>query len=231
MTRGRHRQQLPPVKTVSGIALGTLATAGVMLAVISGDTSVLRLAVVASWIVALGLVGYNVRRGQRFARESALTESARRRDESIFTEQLGELGKAIKSLNERLETMTEESAALRSEVAQLRVEKAEADEIVRLARAERARAALVEREAADQRLLTAAAFEAAAAVLQSFGNNDSDDAEPDSNDWVASWVASLGASHELDLTMHDDTIELTLEPGVAGIEIDVVDNLPIAKIA
>ena len=225
MTRGRHRQQLPTVKTVSGVTVGTVATAGVVLAVVSGDTQVLRLAVVASWLIALGLVAHSVRRGRRFTRELALQESMRRRDESLFTQQLTVLSDSIKALQVQVQVMTTESAELRAEVAQLRVEKAEADEIVRQARAERAKAQLAEREAADQRLLTAAAFEAAAAVLQSFGNNDADS---DSSDWIDAWVASLRTSGELDLTMHDETIELELEEEIV---VDVVDELPIAKIA
>ncbi len=225
MTRGRHRQQLPTVKTVSGVTVGTVATAGVVLAVVSGDTQVLRLAVVASWLIALGLVAHSVRRGRRFTRELALQESMRRRDESLFTQQLTILSESIKALQVQVSVMTTESAELRSEVAALRVEKAEADEIVRHARAERAKAQLAEREAADQRLLTAAAFEAAAAVLQSFGNNEED---TDSGDWIDAWVASLRTSGELDLTMHDDTIEIDVE---GELTVDVVDEMPVAKIA
>jgi hypothetical protein len=225
MTRGRHRQQLPTVKTVSGVTVGTVATAGVVLALVSGDTQVLRLAVVASWLIALGLVAYSVRRGRQFNRELALQESMRRRDESLFTQQLTELSASIKGLQTQMTAMHAESVELRSEIAQLRVEKAEADEIVRQARAERAKAQLAEREAADQRLLTAAAFEAAAAVLHSFGS----DADPDSGDWIDSWVASLRASGELDLTMHDDTIEIDVDD--ADMVVGVVDELPIAKSA
>ncbi|GAA0621782.1 hypothetical protein GCM10009547_25680 [Sporichthya brevicatena] len=225
MTRGRHRQQLPTVKTVSGVSVGTVATAGVVLAVVSGDTQVLRLAVVASWLIALGLVADSVRRSRRYSRELALQESMRRRDESLFTQQLSVLSESIKSLQTQVETMNAESAELRAEVAQLRVEKAEADEIVRQARAERAKAQLAEREAADQRLLTAAAFEAAAAVLQSFGNGETED----SGDWIDAWVASLRTSGELDLTMHDDTIEIDLDSD--EVAVDEVDNLPIVKIA
>ncbi len=210
---------------MSGVALGTLATAGVVLAVVLGDTQVLRLAVVASWLVALSLVGYSVRRGRSFARETALAESARRRDESIFTQQMTALGASINGLQAQLERMSAESAELRSEVAQLRIDKIESDEIVRRARAERARARLAEREAADQRLLTAAAFEAAAAVLQSFGHDDEQESGP--GDWVASWVASLGACTELDLTMHDDTIEIDLDAALA----DEVEDIPVAKSA
>ncbi|HUR74512.1 MAG TPA: hypothetical protein VMZ00_09555 [Sporichthya sp.] len=225
MTRGRHRQQLPTVKTVSGVTVGTVATAGVVLAVLSGDTQVLRLAVVASWLIALGLVAHSVRRGRRFNRELALQESMRRRDESLFTQQLTELSASIKGLQTQMTAMHAESTSLRAEIAQLRVEKAEADEIVRQARAERAKAQLAEREAADQRLLTAAAFEAAAAVLQSFGN---DDADSESGDWIDAWVASLRTSGELDLTMHDETIEIELEEDIV---VGVLDELPIAKIA
>jgi hypothetical protein len=225
MTRGRHRQQLPTVKTVSGVTVGTVATAGLVLAVVSGDTQVLRLAVVASWLIALGLVAHSVRRGRNFNRELALQESMRRRDESLFSQQLTELSTSIKGLQSQMATMHSESAELRAEIAQLRTEKAESDEIVRQARAERAKAQLAEREASDQRLLTAAAFEAAAAVLQSFGNDESDS---ESSDWIDAWVASLRTSGELDLTMHDETIELDLEDEIV---VGVVDELPIAKSA
>jgi regulator of replication initiation timing len=225
MTRGRHRQQLPTVKTVSGVTVGTVATAGVVLAVVSGDTQVLRLAVVASWLIALGLVAHSVRRGRNFNRELALQESMRRRDESLFSQQLTELSASIKGLQGQMATMHAESAELRAEIAQLRTEKAESDEIVRQARAERAKAQLAEREASDQRLLTAAAFEAAAAVLQSFG---SDEGDSESGDWIDAWVASLRTSGELDLTMHDETIELDLEDEIV---VGVVDELPIAKSA
>jgi hypothetical protein len=223
--RGRHRQQLPTVKTVSGISLGTVATAGLALAVVAGSLQVLRLAVVASWLIALGLVAYSVRRTRGFNRELALQESMRRRDESLFTQQLTELSASIKGLQTQMATMHAESAELRSEIAQLRVEKAEADEIVRQARAERAKAQLAEREAADQRLLTAAAFEAAAAVLHSFGS----DADAESGDWIDSWVASLRTAGELDLTMHDDTIEIDVDE--VEVTVDVLDELPVAKIA
>ena len=223
--RGRHRQQLPTVKTVSGISLGTVATAGLALAVVAGSLQVLRLAVVASWLIALGLVAYSVRRTKRFNSELALQESMRRRDESLFTQQLAVLGESIKGLQTQMETMHTEASAMRAEIAQLQVEKAEADAIVREARAERAKAQLAEREAADQRLLTAAAFEAAAAVLHSFGNDE----DSDSGDWIDSWVASLRASGELDLTMHDDTLEIAVEAD--EVAVDVVDEVPIAKIA
>jgi membrane glycosyltransferase len=225
MTRGRHRQQLPAVKTVSGISLGTVATAGLALAVVAGSLQVLRLAVIASWLIALGLVAYSVRRTRRFNRELALQESMRRRDESLFTQQLTVLGESIKGLQAQMEAMNSEAAAMRAQIATLQVEKAEADEIVRQARAERAKAQLAEREAADQRLLTAAAFEAAAAVLHSFGS----DADSESGDWIDSWVASLRTSGELDLTMHDDTIEIDVDE--TEIAVDVLDELPIAKIA
>lgn len=223
--RGRHRQQLPTVKTVSGISLGTVATAGLALAVVAGSLQVLRLAVVASWLIALGLVAYSVRRTKRFNRELALQESMRRRDESLFTQQLTVLGESIKGLQAQMESMNAEASAMRAEIAQLQVEKAEADAIVREARAERAKAQLAEREAADQRLLTAAAFEAAAAVLHSFGS----DGEAESGDWIDSWVASLRTAGELDLTMHDDTIEIDVDAD--EIAVDVVDEVPIAKIA
>jgi hypothetical protein len=225
MTRGRHRQQLPTVKTVSGVSLGTVATAGLALAVVAGSLQVLRLAVVASWLIALGLVAYSVRRGRRFNRELALQESMRRRDESLFTQQLTVLSESIKGLQAQMETMNAEAASMRSQIVQLQAEKAEADEIVRQARAERAKAQLAEREAADQRLLTAAAFEAAAAVLHSFGS----DGDAESGDWIDSWVASLRASGELDLTMHDDTIEIDVDE--AEVDVDVLDELPVAKIA
>lgn len=196
--------------------VGSLATAGVVLAVVNGNMQVLRLAVIASWVVALGMAGVVVRRSRAFARESALVDSARRREEAQFGEQLGLLQKSISGLQEQLERLNSDSSALRAEVSQLRADKAEADEIVRRAREERARAQAAEREAADQRLLTAAAFEAAAAVLESFGSS----AEPATSngsggseepDWIAAWIASLGSTDELDLTAHDDTIQLELE--------------------
>ncbi len=95
---------------------------------------------------------------------------------------------------------------MRREIVDLRRDKAEAEETLRAARAERARQRQADQEMADQRLLTVAAFEAAATVLEAL-----EAAAPgDEQDWVSSWVASL-ADHELDLTMHDDTIPLELE--------------------
>ncbi|MGQ0629740.1 MAG: hypothetical protein ACT4P1_01760 [Sporichthyaceae bacterium] len=206
MTRGRHRHQLSALKLVPVVLVGSLATAGVALAVISGNTSILQYAVVASWTVALALAGYAFRRNRAYTRDIALAESTHRREQTQFADRLSALGTSIGSLQTQLERLNDESAHLRLEVHQLRAEQAENDEIVRAARAERARAQQAEREAADQRLLTAAAFEAAAKVLESFGSG------PDAGeqDWVSSWIASLSASTELDLTMHDDTIALDL---------------------
>jgi hypothetical protein len=206
MTRGRHRQSTF-VKAVPPVTVGTLATAGVALAVLTGSMQVLRLAVIASWLIVLSIAAYAGLRGRKYTRELALAESTRRRDEGLFAEQLEALGAGVRSLQEQLGRLNTEAATLRLEVVQLRADKAEADEVVRLARAERARAAVAEREANDQRLLTAAAFEAAAAVLESLGAAAITEAEPD---WVTSWIANLGARTELDLTMHDDTIALDL---------------------
>lgn len=220
MTRGRHRHHFTPAQAVPAVTVGTLATAGVVLAVVNGDLQVLRMAVIASWVVALGMAGVVVRRTRTFARESALVDSARRREESQFAEQLGLLQTSIAGLQEQLERLNTESSELRAEVGQLRADKAEADEIVRRAREERARAQAAEREAADQRLLTAAAFEAAAAVLENFGSGsrpvDQAAATAGEPDWITAWVASLGSDDELDLTPHDDTIQLQLEAAPAA---------------
>lgn len=207
MKRGRHRQSTV-VKALPPFTVGALATAGLALAVVTGSLQVLRLAVIASWLIALGIAAYAIRRGRRHTRESALAESTRRREESLFGEQLAHLEAGMNGLKEQLELIGTEAAALRNEVVQLRAEKAEADEIVALARLERARAVVAEREATDQRLLTAAAFEAAAAVLESLGSTAFEEVEPD---WVTSWISNLGNRGELDLTMHDDTIALDLE--------------------
>lgn len=204
MTRGRHRQSLA-VSLIAPVTLGSMVTAGVALALLQGTTQVLQLAVVASWVLALGLITHSARRGRKFTREIALSESMRRRDENVFSDQLSALQASIGGLQTQLERIGVEAAALRGEVVQLRADKAEADEIVRRARAERARAAMAEREAHDQRALTAAAFEAAAAVLASFEAPAVEDVEPD---WVTTWIANLGAAGELDLTMHDDTIAI-----------------------
>ncbi|HEX3614304.1 MAG TPA: hypothetical protein VHU88_21645 [Sporichthyaceae bacterium] len=189
------------------MTVATLATAGLALAALTGSMQVLRMAVIASWLIALAIAGYAGHRGRKDSRELALAESTRRRDESLFAAQLETLSTGIKSLETQLQRLNTEAATLRSEVVQLRAEKAEADEIVRLALAERARAAVAEREANDQRLLTAAAFEAAAAVLESLSSGVISEDEPD---WVSSWIANLGTRGELDLTMHDDTIALDL---------------------
>jgi hypothetical protein len=206
MRRGRHRQSTV-AKAVPPVTVGTLATAGVALAVLTGSMQVLRLAVIASWLIVLGIAAYAGHRGRKYTRELALADSTRRRDEGLFAEQLEALGSGIRSMEDQLARLNTEAATLRSEVVALRADKAEADEIVRLARAERARAAVAEREANDQRLLTAAAFEAAAAVLESLGSSTISAEEPD---WVTSWIANLGARGDLDLTMHDDTIALDL---------------------
>jgi hypothetical protein len=212
MTRGRHRQSLA-VSLIAPVTLGSMVTAGLALALVNGTTQVLQLAVVASWVLALGLIANSARRGRKFNREITLSESMRRRDENLFAEQLSALQASIGGLQTQLDRFGAEAVSLRAEVVQLRAEKAEADEIVRRARAERARAALAEREALDQRILTAAAFEAAAAVLASFEAPAVEDVEPD---WVTTWIANLGAAGELDLTMHDDTIAIR------------VDELPLA---
>lgn len=204
MTRGRHRQSLA-VSLIAPVTLGSMVTAGLALALIQGTTQVLQLAVVASWVLALGLITNTARRGRKFNREITLSESMRRRDENLFSEQLTALQASISGLQTQLERIGNEATALRGEVGRLRADKAEADEIVRRARAERARAAMAEREAHDQRILTAAAFEAAAAVLASFDAPAVLDIEPD---WVTTWIENLGAAGELDLTMHDDTIAL-----------------------
>ena len=173
MTRGRHRQQLPTVKTVSGVTVGTVATAGLALAVVSGNTQVLRLAVVASWLIALGLVAHSVRRGRQLQpRARAAGVDAPPRRVAVHPAAHRAAAPASRACRPRWRRCTPSPPSCGAEIAQLRVEKAEADEIVRQARAERAKAQLAEREASDQRLLTAAAFEAAAAVLQSFGNDD-----------------------------------------------------------
>ncbi|MGQ0844963.1 MAG: hypothetical protein ACT4QF_12585 [Sporichthyaceae bacterium] len=207
MTRGRHRQSLA-VSLIAPVTLGSMVTAGLALALVQGTTQVLQLAVVASWVLALGLIAHSARRGRRYQREISLSESMRRRDENVFSEQLTSLQTSIAGLQTQLETFGRESVALRAEVVQLRADKAEADEIVRRARAERARAVLAEREAQEQRMLTAAAFEAAAAVLASFETTGAVDVEPD---WVTTWIANLGNGGELDLTMHDDTIAMEFD--------------------
>ncbi len=207
MTRGRHRQSLA-VALIAPVTLGAMVTAGLALALIDGTTQVLQLAVVASWILALGLIANTARRGRKHSRETALTESMRRRDENVFGEQLSALSASITGLQTQLERIGNEAVALRGEVVQLRADKVETEEILRRARAERARAAMAEREAHDQRALTAAAFEAAAAVLASFEAPAVFDVEPD---WVTTWIANLGNGGELDLTMHDDTIALRLD--------------------
>lgn len=214
MTRGRHRQHLPVKTVLLPAALGSLATAGVVLAVVSGDTQVLRMAVVASWLIALGLVTWSWRRGRAHQRTIALHESTRRVEEALFAEQLESLRTTMGGLQTQLERLTTESAEMHREVAGLRADKAEAEEMLRLARAERARAKAAEQEQLDQRLLTVAAFEAAATVLEAL-----DVAAGDEQDWVSSWVASLGDTGELDLTMHDDTIPLEL-----GIELPVASS-------
>jgi hypothetical protein len=206
MTRGRHRQS-GFVRAVPPVTVGTLAIAGIALGVLTGSMQVLRMAVIASWVIALGIAGCAGYRGRRYAREAALAESTRRREEGLFAEQLDLLRAGILGLEQQLGRLHTEAATLRREVVQLRADKAEADEIVALARAERARAAAAEREATDQRLLTAAAFEAAAAVLESLGTSTLPTEEPD---WVTTWITNLGARGELDLTMHDDTIALDL---------------------
>ena len=206
MTRGRHRQGLPVKTVLLPAAFGSLATAGVVLAVVSGDLQVLRLAVVASWLIALGLVTWTWRRGRADARTLALTESTRRVEEALFVEQLEALRSTMGVLATQLERLTTESAELHREVAGLRADKAEAEEMLRMARAERARAKAAEQEQADQRMLTVAAFEAAATVLEALEATAGDE-----QDWVSSWVASLGDTGELDLTMHDDTIPLELD--------------------
>ncbi|MGQ0468137.1 MAG: hypothetical protein ACT4QG_22820 [Sporichthyaceae bacterium] len=206
MTRGRHRQSLA-VSLIAPVTLGAMVTAGLALALVNGTVAVLQMAIVASWVLALGLIANSARRGRRFQREITLSESMRRRDENLFSEQLSALQTSITGLQTQLERIGKDAATLRGEVVQLRAEKAEADEIVRRARAERARAALAEREALEQRMLTAAAFEAAAAVLASF-ENSLVEAEPD---WVTTWIANLGNGGELDLTMHDDTMVIELE--------------------
>ncbi|MGQ0625597.1 MAG: hypothetical protein ACT4PP_13230 [Sporichthyaceae bacterium] len=212
MTRGRHRNQLSALKLVPLALVGSLATAGVALAVISANTSILQYAVIASWTLALALAGYAFRRGRAYTRDLALMESTQRREQTLFADRLSALGTSIGSLQTQLERLNDESAHLRLEVLQLRTENAENAEIVRAARAERARAQQAEREADDQRQLTAAAFEAAARVLESFGSG-SDAGE---QDWVSSWIASLSASTELDLTMHDDTLALELPAQITG---------------
>jgi hypothetical protein len=217
MTRGRHRQSTV-VRALPPVTVASLATAGVALAVINGSLQVLRLAVVASWLVALALAGWSARRGRRFARETALQESMRRRDESVFSEQLTLLQQSITGLRKQLDELTADAGALRREVVTLRADKAEAEEIVRRARAERARAAMAQREAADQRLLTAAAFEAAAAVLENFGSAGVAEDDPD---WVSTWIANLGVRGELDLTMHDDTIALDVESAREGSSLEL----------
>ena len=205
MTRGRHRHQLSALKVVPVAALGLIATAGVALAVVSGDTVVLQFAVVASWLIALAIAADSFRRSRGHAREITLVESAQRREQTQFGERLTALGTSIAALQTQLERLNDESASLRLEVLQLRAERAENEEIVRAARVERARAQQAERDAADQRLLTAAAFEAAAKVLESFNAGDAPE-----QDWISSWIESLSASTDLDLTMHDDTIALDL---------------------
>ena len=206
MTRGRHRQGLPVKTVLLPAAFGSLATAGVVLAVVNGDLQVLRLAVVASWLLALGLVTWTCRRGRAHSRALALQESTRRVDEAMFTGQLEALRASMSGLSTQLERLTTESAELHREVAGLRADKAEAEEMLRLARAERARAKAAEQDQVDQRMLTVAAFEAAATVLEALDASIGDD-----EDWVSSWVASLGHTGELDLTMHDDTIPLELD--------------------
>jgi|GEM_PF-4507620 len=208
MRRARHRHSTV-CRSLALLTVGLLATAGTAIAVLTGSTQVLRWAVTASWLVALAIATYAALRGRRYLRDAAVAESTRRREQSLFNEQLEELQAGIETLTASLSRLNSEAEALRREVSQLRVEKAEADEIVRLAREERARAAAAEREANDQRMLTAAAFEAAAAVLESLGSVTISEQEPD---WVTTWIANLGARGELDLTMHDDTIALELEP-------------------
>jgi regulator of replication initiation timing len=207
MTRGRHRSSTV-VRALPPVTVASLATAGLALAVLNGSLQILRLAVVASWLVALAMAGWTARRGRRFDRESALQESMRRRDESVFTEQLTLLQQSINGLRAQLDELSTDASALRREVVTLRADKAEGEEILRRARAERARAALAQREASDQRLLTAAAFEAAAAVLENFGKTSAADEDPE---WLTTWIANLGERGELDLTMHDDTIALDVE--------------------
>lgn len=210
MTRGRHRQHLPVRTVLLPAAFGSLATAGVVLAVVQGDLQVLRLAVVASWLVALGLVTFSWRRGRSHARTLALQDSTRRVEEAVFSEQLEALRTGMGALQTQLERLTTESAELHREVAALRVDKAEAEEMLRMARAERAREKAAQQEQVEQRMLTVAAFEAAATVLEALEATSSGD----ETDWVSSWVASLSDTGELDLTMHDDTIPLELGVGL-----------------
>lgn len=214
MTRGRHRHHLTPKTVLPPVALGALATAGVVLAVVNGNIQVLRLAVIASWLIALGMVGWSWNRSRRFSRTLALQESTRRREESMFSEQLTQLQATLTLMQQQLGVLTTESVDLRRELVELRADKAEVEETLRAARADRARQRNADQELADQRLLTVAAFEAAATVLEALDAQAMDEDQ----DWVTAWVASLGDS-ELDLTMHDDTIPLDL-----GVEMPVANS-------
>jgi hypothetical protein len=206
MTRGRHRHHLTPKTVLPPVTIGALATAGVVLAVVNGNLQVLRLAVVASWLIALSAIGWSWNRNRTYTRTLALQESTRRREESLFSEQLTSLQATLTLMQQQLGVLTTESVDLRREVMELRADKAEVEETLRAARAERARQRNADQELADQRLLTVAAFEAAATVLDALDAS----AMGEDQDWVTAWVASLGDS-ELDLTMHDDTIPLDLD--------------------
>jgi hypothetical protein len=183
-------------------ATGVLAVSGVVLALLTVGTLLLRLALCLACAGAVALAVLMWWRDRQHVRALAVEAAGRRRDQSLVQSQLDALHETLAALREQLEQMRVESGELRSELMSLRAGKVEAEEALRRLRA-------VPTQHSLRHPLTPDSFAAAAAVLEAFevGGN------ADEEDWISSWVSGLFDDEGdlvIDLTVHDDTLPLEL---------------------